>query len=88
MSLHRFHIVAVSSWFAFVVLSSAAGLALGLPVSAAGSLSALALALVPPLVFLTIFRGAPPKSIGQVLYTEEQRSGALAERLDRIARGQ
>jgi hypothetical protein len=88
MSLHRFHVVAVSSWFAFVVVSSIAGLVLGLPVSAAGGLSVMALALVPPLVFLTFFRGGSPESIGQVLYTEEQRSGALAERLDRIARGQ
>jgi hypothetical protein len=87
MSLRQFHVIAIAAWFALVVAAIAASAWLGQPWSALAVTVGLGVACLPPLVFLAIFRGAPPDTIAQVLRDEEQRTAEVAERLGRITRG-
>jgi hypothetical protein len=52
------------------VVASVAAL-VGRPVTPGTTFLFLAAVVLPPAVWLVVFRGAPPKSINQVLYDEE-----------------
>lgn len=75
MSLTRLQLIVVPSWFLAVIALFATRLALGVPLTLAGGLAALLLAFVPAIVFMTVFRGPGPQTIGQVLYTAEHAEG-------------
>ena len=68
MSLSRFHFIALGGWFMAVILTVAVRTAIGLPPSFIEGIAALAVALAPALMVMTVFRGAPPQTIAEVLY--------------------
>lgn len=81
MSLTRFHVTALTGWFGTMAVLLAIRLALGPPTSIADGLGLLLLGVLPAAIFLTVFRGAPPPTVAEVLYDTEQ-----AARPNRTAR--
>ena len=81
MSLTRFHFVALAGWFMAVVLTLSVRTALGVPPSITEVAAALAVALAPALMLLTVFRGAPPQTIAEVLYDAEHARNFAREKL-------
>ena len=71
MSLSRFHFIALGGWFMAVILTVAVRTAIGLPPSFVEAIAALAIALAPALMVMTVFRGAPPQTIAEILYDAE-----------------
>jgi hypothetical protein len=71
VSLSRFHFIALGGWFMAVILTVAVRTAIGLPPSFVEAVAALAIALAPALMVMTVFRGAPPQTIAEVLYDAE-----------------
>jgi hypothetical protein len=82
MSLTRLQVVLVSAWLTLMVLTLGASLAVGYELTA--TLYICAIGCLPPLVLWAVFRGAPPPSIGQVIYETEQAPGDMMRRLDAI----
>lgn len=72
MSLSRFHILAIAGWFVTLLGVLGLGAALGVPFTFVQALGLLLLACLPPFVLVTVFRGAPPNTIAQVLYNAGQ----------------
>jgi hypothetical protein len=64
----------VGWWFAAVVLSVATVIAMGVNVGVSTSALLLTLSLVPPGIILALWRGAPPSTIGEVLYAANTRT--------------
>ena len=81
MSLTRFHFMALGGWFMAIVLTLSVRAALGLPPSIAEAAAALAVALAPAFMILTVFRGAPPQTVAEVLYDAEHTRNVARERL-------
>lgn len=81
MSLGRFHFVAVSGWFVAVILTVAVRTAIGLPPSFIEGMAALAIALAPALMVMTVFRGAPPQTVAEILYDAEHTRNVAREQL-------
>jgi hypothetical protein len=67
MSLHRFHIAAIATWFVALVVVLGIWFSLGAAVTPAGIFTVVLASCVPALVLLIVFRGAP-RTIGQLLY--------------------
>jgi hypothetical protein len=81
VSLNRFHFIALGGWFTVVALTIGIRTLGGLPPSGAEAAAAVALMLGPALVVLTIFRGAPPQTIAEVLYDAEHTRNMAREQL-------
>jgi hypothetical protein len=81
VSLSRFHFIALGGWFMAIILTVAVRTAMGLPPSFIEAVAALAVALAPGLVVMTVFRGAPPQTIAEVLYDAEHSTTAVRARL-------
>ena len=81
MSLSRFHFIALGGWFMAVVLTVAVRTAIGLPPSFVEGVAALAIAVAPALMVMTVFRGAPPQTIAEVLYDAEHAKNVAREQL-------
>jgi hypothetical protein len=64
-----------------VILTVAVRTALGLPPSVVEGVLALAIALAPALMVMTVFRGAPPQTIAEVLYDAEHARNFAREQL-------
>jgi hypothetical protein len=79
MSLGRTHSTLITIWVVAVLLFIGVSLANGTPITLAWSVGVLALGCLPPAILLTIFRGAPPRTIGQVLYDEEHATVAAQD---------
>jgi hypothetical protein len=73
--------MALGGWFMAVVLALSVRAALGVPPSFVEAAAALAVALAPALMVLTVFRGAPPQTIAEVLYDAEHTKNAAREQL-------
>src|SRR5713101_3735621 len=80
MSLKRIHITVITVWFVALMLIIGVGLANGIPITLAWTLSLLIFGCLPPVILLILFRGAPPRTIGQVLYDEEHATPEIAGR--------
>jgi hypothetical protein len=81
VSLTRFHFMALGGWFMAVVVALGVRAALGVPPSLLEALGGLAIALAPALMVLTVFRGAPPQTIAEVLYDAEHARNFAREQL-------
>jgi hypothetical protein len=81
VSLSRFHFIALGGWFMAVILTVAVRTAIGLPPSFVEAIAALAIALAPALMVMTVFRGAPPQTIAEVLYDAEHTRNLGREQL-------
>ena len=81
MSLGRFHVVALGGWFIAVILTVAVRTAIGLPPSFIEGMAALAIALAPALMVMTVFRGAPPQTVAEILYDAEHTRNVGREQL-------
>jgi len=81
VSLSRFHFIALGGWFMAVILTVAVRTAIGLPPSFVEAIAALAVALAPALMVMTVFRGAPPQTIAEVLYDAEHARNLAREQL-------
>ena len=64
-----------------VILTVAVRTAIGLPPSFIEGIAALAVALAPALMVMTVFRGAPPQTIAEVLYDAEHARNLAREQL-------
>jgi hypothetical protein len=63
----------VGFWFAAVAVAIATVVATGVNVGVATTALAITLSLVPPGIILALWRGAPPKTIGEILYAADTR---------------
>ena len=68
MSINRFHVIVISCWLTALLATLAIALALGVEMTQGRSIALLLVACLPPVVLVTVFRGAPEPSIGQILY--------------------
>jgi hypothetical protein len=72
VSLHRFQLTIITLGFTAPIAVLGIRLALGSPVTVGLSLALLLAGCVPAAVMLTVFRGAPPRTIAQVLYDTDR----------------
>lgn len=72
MSHRRRQFFIITAWLVTLTAATTIRLLAGPPPSLVETLTVLALWVVPAVVFMTVFRGAPPQTIGQVLYDAEQ----------------
>ena len=59
----------VGFWFAVVALMIASAVATGVNVGISTAALLLAMCLVPPAIMLLVWRGAPPPTVGELLYS-------------------
>jgi hypothetical protein len=76
MSVHRFHIAAIASWFVALAAYLAIRISLGVTIGAAEVVTMILMGCAPALVLITVFRGAP-RTIGQLLYDTDHASSDL-----------
>ena len=84
MSPATFRTYAISGWCIATLLFVGISIAGGAEITFGRSLLVLIAAVAPPALLLAIFRGAPPKTVAQVLYDQEQTTD-VAGRLPRPA---
>jgi len=65
----------VGFWFAAVAIVAALVAAAGVPVSFSTTALLLTMCLVPPAILLFVWRGAPPPTVGELLYTVDDQKG-------------
>ena len=65
----------VGFWFVAVAIVAASVAASGVPVSLSTTALLLTMCLVPPAIVLFVWRGAPPPSVGELLYTVDDQKG-------------
>jgi hypothetical protein len=58
----------VGFWFAAIAVIIASVVAMGVNVALSTTALLLALSLVPPAIMLLVWRGAPPPTVGEILY--------------------
>lgn len=73
MSLNRLHAILIGGWILAVTAMVSIRLALGTPTTTPENLAIGVLTCIPIIVLLVVFRGAPSRSIAQVLYDADQR---------------
>ena len=59
----------VGFWFAAVAVITASVVTSGVDVAVSTAALLLTLSLVPPAIMLLVFRGAPPPTVGELLYS-------------------
>ena len=79
---YRFLVV----WLALVVLGFASSLLAGVPLTLGYAMLLFTLGCLPPAVVLTVFRGAPARSVTEGLYADDHSRREVALRLERIVR--
>jgi hypothetical protein len=83
MSLSTARIAIISVWIVALLLLVGFTVAGGTPITTSGVLLVTLAAVLPPVVLMMVFRGAPPRTVGQVIYDEEHRAD-LTERVRQI----
>ena len=63
----------VGGWFAIVAVIIASVIAMGVNVSVSTTALLLTLSVVPPVIILALWRGAPPPTVGEILYAANTR---------------
>jgi hypothetical protein len=63
----------VGGWFATVAVIIASVIAMGVNVGISTTALLLTLSLVPPGIILALWRGAPPPTVGEILYAANTR---------------
>jgi len=74
MSLHRLRLTIITLGFTAPIVVLGIRFAMGLPATLGQSLALVLPGCVPAIVAVTVFRGPPPRTIGQVLYDTDQAS--------------
>ena len=59
----------VGAWCALVLVIAAGGVIVGIPMTLATSGWLLAICLIPPVVLLAVWRGAPPPTVAELLHS-------------------
>ena len=59
----------VGLWFAAIAVIIAGVVAMGMNVAISTAALLLTMCLVPPAIMLLVFRGAPPPTVGELLYS-------------------
>jgi hypothetical protein len=59
----------IGAWCAAVVVIGACGVVAGIPVTVSFATLLLAIGLMPPAILLLLWRGAPPPTIAELLYS-------------------
>jgi len=80
MSLNRMHVMLICGWFGLVAVGTLAAMALGYSLSMTTGVLAAAVACVPPVIALTVFRGAPDRSTVELIYDAEHASGKSSDK--------
>jgi len=62
-------------WFVAVAIVAASVAVGGMPVSLSTTALLLTMCLVPPAILLFVWRGAPPPTVGELLYTVDDQKG-------------
>ena len=65
----------VGFWFAAVTVIIASVVAMGVNVAVSTTVFLLTLSLAPPAVLLLVWRGAPPPTVGEILYEANTSKG-------------
>ena len=58
-------------WCAAVIVIGAAGVVAGMPITVGYAVLLLVVGVAPPAVMLLIWRGAPPQTVAEVLYSTD-----------------
>ena len=61
----------VGYWFTAVVLIAAVAVVAGVKVNISTAALLLAMCLVPPAILFVVWRGAPPSTVGELLYAAD-----------------
>ena len=80
MSLNRMHLLLIGGWFALVAVVTAVAMSMGYSLSGTTGMLVAAVACVPPLIALMVFRGAPDRSTNEIIYDAENTSAKNAEK--------
>ncbi|MEI6244992.1 MAG: hypothetical protein WCQ64_08090 [Acidobacteriota bacterium] len=80
MSLNRLHIMLIGGWFAVVALVTIAAMSMGYGVSGTTGILIAAVACVPPVIALMVFRGAPDRSTVELIYDAEHATAKSSEK--------
>ena len=64
----------VGFWFAAVAVTIASVIAMGVNVGVSTAALLLSLSIVPPGIILALWRGAPPPTVGEILYATNNRT--------------
>jgi hypothetical protein len=80
VSLNRLHLILVAAWLISLVVITGFLLGPGMPSTLPQTIAVLALGSIPVVVLLVVFRGAPPRTIAQVLYDTDRTASDLARR--------
>ena len=59
----------IGAWCALVLVIAAAAVVLGLPMTLATIAWLIAIGLIPPVVMLFVWRGAPPPTVAELLHS-------------------
>jgi len=59
----------IGFWFGAVAVMIASAVALGVNIGVSTTALLLTMCLVPPAILLLVWRGAPPPTVGELLYT-------------------
>ena len=84
MSLNRFHLTVVTIWFAALLAVLGLRIVMDVPTSIVEGMGLILLGCAPALILVSVFRGAPPQTIAQVLYDAEQDANAGRDALARL----
>jgi hypothetical protein len=80
MSLNRLHVMLIGGWFALVALVTAAAVFMGYTLSTTTGALVAAVACVPPVIALMVFRGAPDRSTNELIYDAENAAAKTPEK--------
>jgi hypothetical protein len=81
VSFTRFHLVVIGGWFTAVAVTLGVRTMIGLSPSLVEAFMAFGVAVLPALILLAVFRGAPPQTIAEVLYDAEHNRNPARESL-------
>ena len=65
----------VGVWFAVVAVTAAFGVAMGMNISGSTGALLAVMSVVPPVVMLLVWRGAPPDTVAEVLHNADASKG-------------
>jgi hypothetical protein len=71
MGLRKFQLIAICVWLTVLAIGVGVSMVLGVRPSPAGQLLLVLAAVVPATLCVILFRGAPPRSVTQILYDQE-----------------
>lgn len=80
MSLNRLHVLLIGGWFALVAVVTLAATSMGYTLSTTTAVLVGAVACVPPIIALMVFRGAPDRTTNELIYDAENPAAKSSEK--------